>query len=453
MAPLHIALVSCPGIGHVGPLLAFGSELVAAQQDTIATIFGLLPEDQVSKVPTSQLPSKVRFHAIRIPAMLLPFDPYYEEHAKDFVSDMMAYIDSNHLPKPSCHIYDMFVGWSSLLAENYSIPTFLFMPCSMRAFGTFLSIDMKQLLKAPPDFEVKISEVESIPRSDVVSGVSDGLWKFFERCMVHWRASDGILINDVEELSSKELLERMARLATRKPRLDLFNIGPVGLGKCGNLVNKSDECIEWLDTHPKESVVYVALGSWCELPAQDYCELAHALKALDAPVLWAHRPPSGMVKKDLMVSYREREEEVGEDSLPINFGSEMNPAKFKIVAWVDQKAVLRHPSVRMFVSHCGWNSTLEAVTLMGKPVAALPVGAEQGLNAHELAVRWKVGKRLWSCEPTRKLQRNEVLKDIQETMNSPAFKENAAAIHDIVCRAASPSGSSPRNLARFFKSL
>ena len=48
-------------------------------------------------------------------------------------------------------------------------------------------------------------------------------------------------------------------------------------------------------------------------------------------------------------------------------------------SWAPQAAFLRHKSVGGFVSHCGWNSVLEAVTY-GVPMLPWPLYAEQKLN-------------------------------------------------------------------------
>ena len=58
--------------------------------------------------------------------------------------------------------------------------------------------------------------------------------------------------------------------------------------------------------------------------------------------------------------------------------------------WVPQVKILGHPSTGGFMSHCGWNSCVESIS-MGVPIAAWPMHADQPFNAVLITKVLKVG--------------------------------------------------------------
>lgn len=61
--------------------------------------------------------------------------------------------------------------------------------------------------------------------------------------------------------------------------------------------------------------------------------------------------------------------------------------------WVDQWEILSHESVKVFLSHCGWNSAQESICA-GIPLLAWPMMAEQPLNAKLVVEELKIGVRV-----------------------------------------------------------
>lgn len=75
-------------------------------------------------------------------------------------------------------------------------------------------------------------------------------------------------------------------------------------------------------------------------------------------------------------------------ALPEGF-EERTKGRGKVAEWVPQVDVLSHVAVGGFVTHCGWNSVLEAVCA-GVPMIAWPLFAEQHLNKVFLVEEAKV---------------------------------------------------------------
>ncbi|KAL0369999.1 UNVERIFIED_CONTAM: UDP-glucose iridoid glucosyltransferase [Sesamum angustifolium] len=64
-----------------------------------------------------------------------------------------------------------------------------------------------------------------------------------------------------------------------------------------------------------------------------------------------------------------------------------------VVKWAPQKKVLAHAAVGGFLTHCGWNSTLESMC-EGVPLICRPCFADQLVNARYMTHVWRVGLEL-----------------------------------------------------------
>lgn len=142
------------------------------------------------------------------------------------------------------------------------------------------------------------------------------------------------------------------------------------------------ECFEWLDQQSRESVIYVSFGSTVRFSERQVEEIALGLEATQRPFLWVMRP-------DLI--------ETGPGNaagLPWGY-SERIGNRGCIISWAPQLAVLSHPSVACFITHCGWNSTVESIA-MGVPMLCWPYAADQFLNSCYVVHVWKVGLSLFN---------------------------------------------------------
>ncbi|KAL3000652.1 hypothetical protein AAZX31_09G225200 [Glycine max] len=141
-----------------------------------------------------------------------------------------------------------------------------------------------------------------------------------------------------------------------------------------------------------------------------------------------------------------------ETKLPKDF--EKKSEKGLVVGWCSQLKVLAHEAIGCFVTHWGWNSTLEALSL-GVPMVAMPYWFDQSINAKLIVDVWKMGIRATVDE--KKIVRGEVLKYcIMEKMNSEKGKEvkgNMVQWKALAARFVSKEGSSHKNIAEFVNSL
>ncbi|CAI9089779.1 OLC1v1024413C1 [Oldenlandia corymbosa var. corymbosa] len=132
--------------------------------------------------------------------------------------------------------------------------------------------------------------------------------------------------------------------------------------------------MKWLDLQPHSSVVFLCFGSAGAFGGEQVKEIADALERSGHRFIWSLREPSPLGNFGYPEEYENFEEVLPEGFLQRNFDVG------KVIGWAPQTAILSHPAVGGFVSHCGWNSVLESVWC-GVPVATWPLFAEQQLNA------------------------------------------------------------------------
>ncbi|EPS58664.1 hypothetical protein M569_16149, partial [Genlisea aurea] len=176
----------------------------------------------------------------------------------------------------------------------------------------------------------------------------------------------GIMVNTFHELESYAI----ETLGSDETFPKIYPVGPVlNLGdneeKHGG--GSGEEIKKWLDNQPENSVVFLCFGSMGSFEAPQVSEIAAALENTGTRFLWSLRKPPG---KDSTGMRFPTEYDDFEDVLPEGF-LERTQGIGKVIGWAPQAAVLSHPAVGGFVSHCGWNSILESIWF-GVPVATFP---------------------------------------------------------------------------------
>ncbi|KAJ8638411.1 hypothetical protein MRB53_012678 [Persea americana] len=143
------------------------------------------------------------------------------------------------------------------------------------------------------------------------------------------------------------------------------------------------ECLEWLDSHPASSVVYLSFGSVVVLESDQMGEIAWGIQNSGRSFMWVGK--SG-------------DNEIEMRRLPKGF-LEKTTWRGMVVKWCPQERVLSHPSVACFLTHCGWNSSRESLCC-GVPVISFPQWGDQVTNAKFLEEVRGVGFR-WAMEGNR----------------------------------------------------
>lgn len=141
-------------------------------------------------------------------------------------------------------------------------------------------------------------------------------------------------------------------------------------------------------------MIYIALGSISVLSQSETEALAMALESdKNRRFLW--------VRKEGKEGWGRK---MGE--LPEGF-IENTKDRGLIVPWCCQEKVLMHPAIECFLTHCGWNSTLETI-MAGVPIIAYPDWTDQPTNAILLVDVFKVGVRMSKKNDGELIQKEEI---------------------------------------------
>lgn len=166
--------------------------------------------------------------------------------------------------------------------------------------------------------------------------------------------------------------------------------------------------------------------------------------------IWVVRPPSG----DAGAAYLNAQTENPLDYLPKGFIERTKGRGHVVKSWAPQVEILRHVATGAFLSHCGWNSTLESV-VNGKPMIAWPLFAEQNLNAVLLTQGMKIGVRVKKNDEKNKggiVERDEVVRVVKCVMESSEesdeMRKRAQVFKDAAAKALSEDGSSTKTLEK-----
>lgn len=147
---------------------------------------------------------------------------------------------------------------------------------------------------------------------------------------------------------------------------------------------RKHKCLDWLNNQAKRSVIYVSFGTTTSFTNEAARELALGLEASKKKFIWVLRDAD---KADIFVG------DIRKIELPEGFEERVREYGIVVRDWAPQLEILSHESVGGFMSHCGWNSCFESLT-MGVPIAAWPIHSDQPINAIFLTEILRVGIRV-----------------------------------------------------------
>ena len=248
------------------------------------------------------------------------------------------------------------------------------------------------------------------------------------------RTSSAIIWNTMDCLEPSSLSHIQQQFQV--PILPLGPMHKFAPASSSNLWKEDTSCIEWLGKQVKNSVIYVSLGSIACMDEKHLTELAWGLASSQQPFLWVIRPGSVRGSEWIEVLPEGFKENIGERGC--------------IVTWAPQKEVLAHNAVGGFLSHCGWNSTLESIS-EGIPMICRPCFGDQRVNTRYVSQIWKIGVEL-----ENEMERGEIKRAVRRIMvekEGEAMRERAKNLKESVELCTKEGGSSNNALKRLVEMI
>ncbi|KAF7074742.1 hypothetical protein CFC21_079569 [Triticum aestivum] len=249
---------------------------------------------------------------------------------------------------------------------------------------------------------------------------------------------------------------------------DIMPIGPLFADQelrkpVGQFWPEDASCLEWLDAQPEGSVVYVAFGSFTIFDPRQFRELAEGLELTGRPFLWVVRPDftSGGLSKAWFDEFQKRVAGIGMivswcpqqqvrtrcTAKNCSIMSCVLGSSHDLHAISTDMQVLAHPAVACFVSHCGWNSTMEGVR-NGVPIVCWPYFSDQFANQSYICDIWRTGLDVTHGDDGV-VTKEEVKDKLERLTGDKGIAERARMLRDAARKSVNEGGSSYENFKRF----
>ncbi|KAK3164666.1 hypothetical protein QOZ80_1AG0022740 [Eleusine coracana subsp. coracana] len=412
MAPLNrgrVVVFPLPFHGHVNPMLRLAAALHG--RGLAVTV---LHADHCAPDPAAH-PAAFRFVPVRadVPAGLMAsldvagvvtaLNAIFAAPFKDRLCELL--VDGDGV---RCVVTDVVWYSAQTAARELGVPALGLMTSSAASFRTFVAyptlldkgyLPVQESRKEDPVHELPPFRVKDLQRVD--SSSLAGFAGMVARVVAEARQSSGLILNTFDAIEAGDVNDIRDNLQS----IPVFAVGP--LHKLAPPPTKTTSaqdragCLEWLDAQAPRSVLFVSLGTVAAIDAREFAELARGLVGSNRPFLWVVRPSlvrdtSGKLLHPPVAGVEEEEETRG--------------GRGRIVPWAPQEEVLAHPAVGAFLTHNGWNSTMEAVS-EGVPMICRPCFGDQLGTARYVCDVWQVG-----VEVGDRLERGDVEAAIEKVM-------------------------------------
>ncbi|GLT92276.1 hypothetical protein SLE2022_101200 [Rubroshorea leprosula] len=475
---LHFVLIPLMSPGHLIPMVDF-SKLLAKHGVVVSIV--TTPGNTVRFKPTIDRAAEsglmIRILQLRFPAVetglpegcenidQLPSRSMMKNYfnAVSMLQEPFEQLFDKLQPRPSCIITGKNQPWTVKTALKFKIPRIFFDGMGCFAFSCTYNLEVSKVhetvsSKFEPFLVPGLPHRIELTRAQLPENLNPGapdLTSVRDNIRAAERESDGIIVNTFEELETGYIKEYK-----RVKGGNIWCIGPVS--GCNELNSDKAErgqktsidesrCLKWLDSKEPASVVYACLGSICGLTTNQLVELGLGMEASSYPFIWVIR--EGNKNSDGLEKWISEE----------GFEQRIEDRGLIIRGWAPQVLILSHPAVGAFLTHCGWNSTVEGLCA-GVPIIACPLFAEQFYNeklvVEVLGIGASVGVEAavtWGLEEKAGLvmKREQVKRAVEEVMGrDKEAEERRRRVREwgeMAKRAIEEGGSSYKNMEMMIK--
>ncbi|EFJ16390.1 hypothetical protein SELMODRAFT_13618, partial [Selaginella moellendorffii] len=282
----------------------------------------------------------------------------------------------------TCVISDVLVGWGGDVARDLGVPWVAFWTSTMTELAVYINLprlisenaikgtngdlrklgllDLETVVKIPGLVDLKVLDYMTLHHATDPKFSAAIVVKTFVEAVGYSSQADRVLAN------SSHALEGNAVRALELCGINIVPVGPLHLNiSTGSDPDDPNQVIPWLDKQESRSVLYIAFGTIAPVPAAQFEQIALALESTkNIAFLWVVRPQQlELVPKEFGATARYALKSGGALE-HVNGGTVYRGL---LTDWAPQVGVLGHRAVGGFLTHCGWNSILESVTV-GVPV-------------------------------------------------------------------------------------
>lgn len=440
----EVFVVTGSGQGHVHPCMELCKHLTSRNYHTTLVV----PSNLSSAIPSSfSSHPLVSIAQITVPPgpPMPPSHPTAHQHAhQDLLAHLSAHSSDPESPRALCAIIDFQLGWTKECFWKFQIPVIPFFTFGACAAAMELGAWKAQAGDVGPG--------ESRPIAGLPEEMAVTYWDLKRKPIGPPRGGDGggrkppgggpggpprpgerppwippvegsvaLMFNTCDDIERPFLAYMEAQMG-----MPAWGVGPLlpeqywkssdSLVRDREIRQHSrqsnfteEEVIQWLDRQPRGSVLYVAFGSEVGPSIEEYPELAAALEESTQPFVWAIQSKPGQP-----------------GYFPHGLDAKVGDRGLVINGWAPQLLILSHPSTGGFLSHCGWNSTVEAVG-RGVPLLAWPVRGDQHYNAKLVVSHLRVGCRV-ADDLSENVKKDDIVRGIEKLMGDEGVHQRAAQL-------------------------